>query len=135
MEVVMSASASASKLHRISLGFTPDGRLCRMVFIDDQDRLVECLTDFNEFTDFVSRLCDAATEMARRQAPDATAGQPPSAGIVVAQARFGADAATGQIRGDLTTGTGDRLALQLGPSLAACMARDLVLALPAGNVN
>jgi hypothetical protein len=134
-EVAMSASASASKLHRFSLGFSADGRLCRMVFVDDQDHLVECLTDFNEFTDFVSRLCDAATEMAKRQTPEQSDGQQPPAGVAVAAASFCPDVATGLIRGDLVTDTGDTFAVQLDPSLAARVARDLVLALPAGAAN
>jgi hypothetical protein len=101
-----------------------------MVFVDDQSRSVECLADFNEFTQFVSRLCDAATEMAKRQSPDSLAPET-CPGIPVAAASFETDPRTGQINGNLVTDTGDAFTLQLGPQVAAHMARDLVLALPA----
>lgn len=128
-------SDTLTKLHQFSLGFSDDGRMCRMVFIDDQARSVECLADFNEFTQFVSRLCDAATEMAKRQTPDEAVEQETFPGIAVALASFRADPQTGQVQGDLVTDTGDSFTLQLGPSLAAHMARDLVLALPTGSAN
>jgi hypothetical protein len=127
-------SDTLSKLHQFSLGFSEDGRLCRMVFVDDQAHSVECLADFNEFTQFVSRLCDAATEMAKRQTPDEPAGAS-YPGIPVASASFRPDPDTGQIQGNLVTDTGDTFTLQLGPSLAAHMARDLVLVLPTGVAN
>lgn len=125
-------SDTLSKLHQFSLGFSADGRLCRMVFVDDHAHSVECLADFNEFTQFVSRLCDAATEMAKRQAPEDHAEPGPFTGIPVASASFTPDPETGRIQGNLVTDTGDSFALQLGPMVAAHMARDLVLALPAG---
>jgi len=128
-------SDTLAKLHQFSLGFSDDGRLCRMVFVDDQARSVECLTDFNEFTQFVSRLCDAATEMAKRQTPDEVIEQEAFPGIPVAAASFRADPRTGHVQGDLVTDTGDSFTLQLGPSLAAHMARDLVLALPTGSAH
>ena len=124
-----------SKLHQFSLGFSDDGRLCRMVFVDDQARSVECLADFDEFTQFVSRLCDAATEMAKRQAPDEVAAQAPYPGIPLASASFRPDPRTGSIQGNLVTDTGDTLTVQMGPAVAAHMARDLVLALPGGPAN
>lgn len=128
-------SDSLAKLHQFRLGFSDDGRLCRMVFVDDQSRSVECLADFNEFAQFVSRLCDAATEMAKRQTPDAVADPEPVSGIPVASAAFHADPHTGDVHGDLVTDTGDTLTVQLGPSLAAQVARDLVLALPTGSAH
>ncbi|TWT02796.1 hypothetical protein [Reyranella sp. CPCC 100927] len=124
-----------SKLHQFSLGFSDDGRLCRMVFVDDQARSVECLADFNEFTQFVSRLCDAATEMAKRQTPGPVLDEEPYQGIPVASASFRADPQTGHVQGNLVTDTGDAFTVQLGPSLAALIARDLVLALPTGAAN
>ncbi|WP_178133372.1 hypothetical protein [Vineibacter terrae] len=124
-------SETLSKLHQFSLGFSTDGRHCRMVFVDDRAHSVECLADFEEFTQFVSRLCDAATEMAKRQAPDETDGSEPYGGIPVASASFRPDPDTGHIQGNLVTDTGDTLTVQLGPLLAAHMARDLVMALPA----
>ena len=127
-------SDTLSKLHQFSLGFSDDGRLCRMVFVDDRAHSVECLADFNEFTQFVSRLCDAATEMARRQAPDEPAAGP-YPGIPVASASFRPDPDTGQIQGSLVTDTGDTFTVQFGPSVAAHIARDLVLALPSGVAN
>ena len=122
-----------SKLHQFSLGFSDDGRLCRMVFIDDQAHSVECLADFEEFTQFVSRLCDAATEMAKRQAPDEVAAQASQPGIPLSAASFRPDPRTGSIQGDLVTDTGDTLTVQMGAAVAAHIARDLVLALPAGG--
>ena len=128
-------SDTLSKLHQFSLGFSADGRLCRMVFVDDQAHSVECLADFNEFTQFVSRLCDAATEMAKRQTPDEAAAQAAYPGIPVASASFRPDPQTGHIQGNLVTDTGDTVTVQLGPVVAAHMARDLVMALPAGPAN
>ena len=127
-------SPTLSKLHQFSLGFSSDGRLCRMVFVDDQAHSVECLADFDEFTQFVSRLCDAATEMAKRQAP-AESGAAPHAGIPLASASFRPDPDSGGIQGDLVTDTGDSLTIQMGPVVAAHMARDLVLALPTGPAS
>ncbi len=124
-------SDTLSQLHQFSLGLSDDGRLCRMVFVDDQSRSVECLADFNEFTQFVSRLCDAATEMAKRQSPDSALAPESCPGIPVAAASFETDPRTGQINGNMVTDTGDAFTLQLGPQVAAHMARDLVLALPA----
>src|SRR5262245_44373340 len=124
-----------SKLHQFSLGFSDDGRLCRMVFVDDQAHSVECLADFNEFTQFVSRLCDAALEMAKRQGPEEVAAQASYPGIPVASASFRPDPLTGSIQGNLVTDTGDTLTVQIGPALAAYVVRDLVLALPAGPAN
>lgn len=126
-------SDTLAKLQQFSLGFSADGRLCRMVFVDDHERSVECTADFGEFTQFVSRLCEAATEMAKRMAPVEAAEAYP--GIAVASASFQSDPQTGQIQGNLVTDTGDSFALQLGPMLAAHMARDLVMALPAGGAN
>ena len=100
--------ATLSTLHQFNLGFSSDGRLCRMVFVDDHAHSVECLADFNEFTQFVSRLCDAATEMAKRQTPDEAIAHEPYPGIPVTSAAFRPD---------------------------PHMARDLVLALPAGPAN
>lgn len=126
-------SDTLAKLHQFSLGFSADGRLCRMVFVDDQERSVECTANFDEFTQFVSRLCEAATEMAKRLVP-AEASEP-YPGISVASASFQPDPQTGQIQGNLVTDTGDSFAVQLGPMLAAHMARDLFMALPAGSAN
>ena len=128
-------SDTLSKLHQFSLGFSDDGRLCRMVFVDDQARSVECLADFNEFTQFVSRLCDAATEMAKRQTPDEMTPLSPGPCIPVVSASFQPDDETGDIHGNLVTVAGDSFTVQLNPTVAANMARDLVLALPTGAAN
>jgi hypothetical protein len=128
-------SATTSKLHQFSLGFSQDGRVCRMVFVDDHAHSVECLADFNEFTEFVSRLCDAATEMAKRQTPDESAEAAADPGIPVASASFHPDPETGHIHGNLVTDTGSAFTIQVGPLLAAHMARDLVLSLPASAAS
>jgi hypothetical protein len=126
-------SDALAKLQQFSLGLSADGRMCRMVFVDDHARSVECTANFDEFTKFVSQLCEAATEMAKRVAPTEAAES--YAGIAVAAASFQPDPETGQIQGNLVTDSGDSFALQLAPMLAAHMARDLVMALPAGAAN
>ena len=73
--------------------------------------------------------------MAKRQAPDEEAAQAPYSGIPLASASFRPDPRTGSIQGNLVTDSGDTLTVQMGPVVAAHIARDIVLALPGGPAN
>src|SRR5262245_39222110 len=58
---------SSSKVAQFHLGMSEDGQRCLMVFIDEKQHAMECVADFGEFTAFISSLCEAANEMAKRQ--------------------------------------------------------------------
>ena len=67
-----------SQVALFRLAMSEDGSRCQMVFIDQKQHVMECVADFSEFTSFISRLCEAANEMVKRQgaepgAPDAEA--------------------------------------------------------------
>ena len=57
---------SSSKVAQFHLGMSEDGQRCLMVFIDEKQHAMECVADFSEFTTFISSLCEAANEMAKR---------------------------------------------------------------------
>src|SRR5579864_7414847 len=54
-------------LDKFHLGVSADGRNCVMVFIDEDQRTINCVANFAEFNAFIASLNHAANEMARRR--------------------------------------------------------------------
>jgi hypothetical protein len=104
---------------------------------------MECVADFSEFTAFVSSLCDAANEMAKRQGTDneptanqAAAGETRTIQcrpIDVSSAAFQVNPGDGSIMGALVSDAGEVVGVRMRPEVACRLTRDLLLATPAGS--
>lgn len=134
----------SSKVAQFHLGMSDDGQRCLMVFIDEKQHAMECVADFGEFTAFISSLCDAANEMAKRQgteqAPNtAAAGSPDETQTIecrpvdVSSAAFQIHPGDGSIMGALVSNSGDVVGVRLRPEVACQISRDLLLATPASR--
>jgi hypothetical protein len=141
---------SSSKVAQFHLGMSEDGQRCLMVFIDEKQHAMECVTDFGEFTAFISSLCDAANEMAKRQGTDQATDQAPGdtldrgagAGgsktiqcrpIDVSSAAFQVHPGDGSIMGALVSNAGEVVGVRMRPEVACQISRDLLLATPAAR--
>ena len=139
---------SSSKVAQFHLGMSEDGQRCLMVFIDEKQHAMECVTDFGEFTAFISSLCQAANEMAKRQgtdqpidqAPDDVLGSGADTGgsktiqcrpIDVSSAAFQVHPGDGAVVGALVSAAGEVVGVRMRPEVACQVTRDLLLATPA----
>jgi hypothetical protein len=136
---------SSSKVAQFHLGMSEDGQRCLMVFIDEKQHAMECVADFSEFTAFISSLCDAANEMAKRQGTEgAPAGSDASAGetqtiqcrpIDVSSAAFQLHPGDGSIMGALVSNAGEVVGVRMRPEVACQLTRDLLMASPAARAS
>jgi len=131
---------NSSKVAQFHLGMSEDGQRCLMVFIDEKSHAMECVADFSEFTAFISSLCDAANEMAKRQgtenAPAETQGDGQSRTIQcrpidVSSAAFQLNPGDGSIMGALVSNAGEVVGVRMRPDVASQVTRDLLMAAPA----
>lgn len=129
---------SSSKVAQFHLGMSDEGLRCLMVFIDEKQHVMECVVDFSELTFFISSLCEAAGEMARRQG---TENDAPAAGttavqcrpIEVSSAAFQVNPDDGSIMGALVSDAGEVLGVRMRPEIACQLTRDLLMAAPASR--
>ena len=137
---------SSSKVAQFHLGMSEDGQRCLMVFIDEKQHAMECVADFGEFTAFVSSLCDAANEMAKRQGTDQAPGSAPDPDadasdsktiqcrpIDVSSAAFQLHPDDGSVMGALVSNAGEVVGVRMRPEVVCQVARDLLLAAPAAR--
>ncbi len=140
---------SSSKVAQFHLGMSEDGQRCLMVFIDEKQHAMECVADFGEFTAFISSLCDAANEMAKRQGTDQMPGNPVLGNTVsdgadgsrtvqcrpvdVSSAAFQVHPGDGSVMGALVSNAGEVVGMRMRPEVASQIARDLLLAMPAAR--
>ncbi len=139
---------SSSKVAQFHLGMSEDGQRCLMVFIDEKQHAMECVADFSEFTAFISSLCDAANEMAKRQGTDQApanaveSGTNTAAGetktiqcrpVDVSSAAFQVHPGDGSVMGALVSNAGEVVGVRMRPEVACQITRDLLLATPAAN--
>lgn len=138
-----------SKVAQFHLGMSDDGQRCLMVFIDEKQHSMECVADFGEFTAFISSLCDAANEMAKRQGTDqdpapsiGTAIAPNASGqdrtiqckpVDVSSAAFQVHPGDGSVMGALVSNAGEVVGVRMRPEVACQISRDLLLAAPAAH--
>lgn len=126
---------SSSKVAQFHIGMSEDGQRCLMVFIDEKQHAMECAADFTEFTAFISSLCEAATEMAKRQGTENVAdGQTRTIQcrpIDVSSAAFQVHPGDGSIMGALVSNAGEVVGVRMRPEVASQLTRDLLLASPA----
>jgi hypothetical protein len=134
---------SSSKVAQFHLGMSEDGQRCLMVFIDEKQHSMECVADFSEFTAFISSLCEAANEMAKRQgtengSDDAPASVPAGETktiqckpIDVSSAAFQVHPGDGSIMGALVSNAGEVVGVRMRPEVACQLTRDLLMAAPA----
>lgn len=128
---------SSPKVAQFHLGMSEDGQRCLMVFTDEEQNTMECVTNFTEFTAFISSLCEAAGEMAKRQGTDeGPAGQAKTIScrpIDVSSAAFKAHPGDGSIMGALVSDGGEVVGVRMRPEVACQLTRDLLLAAPASR--
>ena len=142
---------SSSKVAQFHLGMSEDGQRCLMVFIDEKQHAMECVADFSEFTAFISSLCDAANEMAKRQGteedqvPSDAVGKDvvvSSSGetrtiqcrpVDVSSAAFQLHPGDGSVMGALVSNAGEVVGVRMRPEVACQITRDLLLATPAAS--
>lgn len=142
---------SSSKVAQFHLGMSEDGQRCLMVFIDEKQHAMECVADFSEFTSFISSLCDAANEMAKRQGTDtdqvpasvvdASTASTAADGsktiqcrpVDVSSAAFQVHPGDGSVMGALVSNAGEVVGVRMRPEVASQITRDLLLATPAAN--
>ena len=144
---------SSSKVAQFHLGMSEDGQRCLMVFIDEKQHAMECVADFGEFTAFISSLCNAANEMAKRQGTDQV--PPPTVDtaaaasaiittdgesrtiqcrpVDVSSAAFQIHPGDGSVMGALVSNAGEVVGVRMRPEVACQITRDLLLATPAAN--
>jgi hypothetical protein len=129
----------SSKVAQFHLGMSEDGQRCLMVFIDEKQHAMECVADFTEFTAFISSLCEAASEMAKRQGTDETpAGETKTIQckpIDVSSAAFQLHPGDGSIMGALVSNAGEVVGLRMRPEVACQLTRDLLMAAPAARAS
>ena len=137
----MDSPSNSSKVSQFHLGMSEDGQRCLMVFIDESQHAMECVADFGEFTSFISSLCDAANEMAKRQGTDAPpqqleGGETKSIQcrpVDVSSAAFQVHPGDGSIMGAMVSNAGDVIGVRMRPEVACQLTRDLLLATPASR--
>lgn len=128
---------SSSKVAQFHLGMSEDGQRCLMVFIDESQHTMECVADFTEFTAFISSLCEAASEMAKRQGtentPEGESKTIQCRPIEVSSAAFQVHPGDGSIMGALVSNAGEVVGVRMRPDVACQLTRDLLLAAPAAR--
>lgn len=132
-----------SKVAQFHLGMSEDGRRCLMVFIDEKQHSMECVADFPEFTAFISSLCDAASEMSKRQGlDDACVAQAARRGdsrtiqcrpIDVSSAAFQVNPGDGSVMGALVSDAGEVVGVRMRPEIACQLTRDLLMVATASH--
>lgn len=134
----MESPCNSSKVAQFHLGMSEDGQRCLMVFIDEKQNAMECVADFGEFTAFISSLCEAANEMAKRQGTD----EPEQAAnsktvqcrpIDVSSAAFQVHPGDGTIMGAMVSNAGEVVGVRMRPEVACQLSRDLLMATPASR--
>lgn len=130
----------SSKVAQFHLGMSEDGQRCLMVFIDEKQHAMECVADFTEFTAFISSLCEAASEMAKRQGTenDAQVGETKTIQcrpIDVSSAAFQVHPGDGSIMGALVSNAGEVVGVRMRPEVACQLTRDLLMAAPAASAS
>jgi len=130
---------NSSRVSQFHLGMSEDGQRCLMVFIDEKQHAMECVADFSEFTAFISSLCEAATEMAKRQGTDENPAPQQRTRTVrcrpidVSSAAFQVHPGDGSIMGALVSNAGDVVGVRMRPEVANQLTRDLLMASPAAS--
>lgn len=133
-----------SKVAQFHLGMSEDGQRCLMVFIDEKQHAMECVADFSEFTAFISSLCEAANEMAKRQGTDSApeaSGAPATVEtktiqckpVDVSSAAFQVHPGDGSVMGALVSNAGEVVGVRMRPEVACQITRDLLMATPAAR--
>jgi hypothetical protein len=126
----------STTIRQFHLGVSEDGQRCRLAFSDEDKNVVEWIAEFNEFSAFVSTLCNAAAEMVRRQTPDGSAQRPlPYGPLEVSSAAFKVHPTDGSIMGAIVSQAGDVVGLRMRPEVACQLSRDLLLAAPAVSAS
>lgn len=129
---------SPSQVAQFRFGMSDDGSRCQLVFIDEKQRVMRCVATFSELTSFITRLCEAASEMVKRQDPDHDASAPGTEStrcqpIDVSSAAFRVNPADGSIIGALVSNAGEVVGLRMRPEIASQLTRDLLMAAPASR--
>jgi len=129
-------NAPTGTLDKFHLGVSADGQSCVMVFIDEDERSINCVANFAEFKAFISSLTHAAQEMARRRS-DSGEQEPDQKGfetINVASAAFQMNVDAGYIEGALVGDAGEILGIRMCPEVACQLTRAMLLSAPAASI-
>ena len=129
------ADTETGILDKFHLGVSADGRSCVMVFVDEDQRTINCVANFGEFNAFISSLNHAANEMARRRN---ALGDEQGAGarfdtINVASAAFQHNPDGGYIEGALVGDSGEVLGIRMCPEVACQVTRAVLMTTPAAS--
>ena len=122
-------------LDKFHLGVSADGRNCVMVFIDEDQRTINCVANFAEFNAFIASLNHAANEMARRRnarGDDEEAGSRFDT-LNVASSAFQMNSDAGYIEGALVGDSGEVVGIRMCPEVACQMTRAVLLTAPAAS--
>jgi hypothetical protein len=121
-------------LDKFRLGVSADGESCVMMFIDEEQRTINCVANYTEFNVFISSLNHAASEMARRRSVlgDEEAS-PRSDTMNVASAAFQLNQDAGYIEGALLGDAGEVVGIRMCPEVACQLTRAMLMSAPAAS--
>ncbi len=125
-------------LDKFHLGVSADGESCVMVFVDEEQRTINCVANYLEFSAFISSLNHAADEMARRRSVLADEEEPQEESarfsvMNVASAAFQLNQDAGYIEGALIGDAGDVVGIRMSPEVACQLTRAMLMSAPAAS--
>lgn len=121
-------------LDKFHLGVSADGRSCVMVFVDEEQRSINCIADYTEFNAFIASLNHAANEMARRrgaQGEEETGTRLDTMNVASAAFQLNRDA--GYIEGALVGDAGEVVGIRMCPEVACQLTRAMLMSAPAAG--
>ncbi|MDP1837793.1 MAG: hypothetical protein Q8N31_23335 [Reyranella sp.] len=122
-------------LANFQLGISPDGTNCMMIFVDEEQRMTTCSVSFQEFSQFIASLSQAAGEMARRRTDSADDDPASALALNVSSAAFKLCARDGYVLGALASDAGEVVGIRMCPDVANQMTRAMLLTLPAMSTS
>jgi hypothetical protein len=134
------ASDAPSTLTKFHLGLAADGTSCAMVFVDEHQRSIACISSFSDIMGFIASLQRMAAEMARRRTllvkDDGGAEQPAldtiSGALNIASADFRMTD-DGYIVGSMVGEGGQLVGIRMRPDVANEMTRNMLRSAPVAS--
>jgi hypothetical protein len=126
-------------LDKFHIGLSADGYSCMMMFVGEDRHTIHCVVDFTQFQALISKLNNAASEMARRrnaeQAQDEESAEPGLAcgTMNVAFAEFQRSPSDEYIEGALISDSGEIMGIRMCPEVACQLTRAMLLTAPAAS--
>jgi hypothetical protein len=133
------AGDAPGTLAKFHLGLAADGTSCAMVFVDEHQRSIACISSFSDIMGFIASLQRMAAEMARRRAlveDDGGVEQPALATIGGAMNIASADfrmTDDGYIVGSMVGEGGQVVGIRMRPDVANEMTRNMLRSAPVAS--